>query len=86
MSYFSHHPEAYDEIEVKGVVDKLLSYFDDDDTDDELRERLMAIMAEIQAPSQKHPKDMVLWTQLTDWASDEIASQVQCYFENLYGE
>ncbi len=84
MSYFSHHPEEYDEIEVKGVVDKLLSYFPDDDTDEDLRERLTGIMAEVQAPSQKHPKDMVLWTQLTDWASDQIQSQTQNYFENLY--
>jgi len=83
MSYFSHHPEAWDEIEVNGIANKLLSYFEGDEKDDDLRERLKNILAEIQCPNQKYPKDMVLWDALRDWAHDQIGSSEQDYWDSF---
>jgi len=83
MSYFSHHPEAYDQIEVKGVVSSLLSYFRDDSDDEDLRARLSEIMGEIQCPSTKYPKDRVVWDALVEWASDSIKSAEQSYWDSF---
>ena len=83
MSYFSYHPEAYDEIEVKGVVTSLLSYFRDDSGDEDLRARLTAIMAEIQCPSAKYPKDRIVWDALTAWATDSIQGAEQSYWDSF---
>ena len=86
MSYFSHNPEAYDEIMVKGVTDKLLLNAAEDATEEQ-REFLESIVLNLYAANVKHIKgnsnQFDVWDALTAWAHDEVMSQEQRYWDGM---
>ena len=85
MSYFSHNPEAYDEIMVKGVTDKLLLNAAEDATEEQ-REFLENIISNLCAANVKHSRNVGwadVFEDLVAWAHDEVMSQEQRYFERF---
>jgi len=84
MSYFSHNPEAYDEIMVKAVTNKLLLNAGRDATEDE-REFLECIISNLNAANVKHNRS-VKWADvfedLVAWAHEELADQEQAFWDS----
>ena len=93
MSYFSHNPEAYDDIQVQGITDFFMSFWcaggsrteaekKQSDIDEETtREGLISIFQEMScdhgAKGHEH------WNKLVDMAFDCIRSQEQAYWESF---
>lgn len=65
MSYFSHNPEAWDEIERRGVAEYLAGHMSDDDLMDGLTEALI----ECQMAGESH----AVWRELTKLARKQIS-------------
>ncbi len=77
MSFFSHNPEAWDEIERKGVAEYLAGHMQDDD----LLEDLAEALTELQLAAESHE----VWKQLTKLAGKEIGSGERQFFEDMAG-
>ncbi len=85
MSYFSHHPEAYEDIMVKGVTNKLLLNAAEDATEEQ-REFLEAIVSNLCAANVKHSRNVEwanVWEDLVAWAHDEVMSQERRYWDRF---
>ena len=84
MSYFSHNPEAYDEIMVKAVTDKLLLNAAVDATEEQ-REFLEEIVSNLMAANVKHMKGKFdqfnVWDALTAWAHEELMDQERAFWD-----
>ena len=82
MSYFSHNPEAWDEIERKGVARKLasvctLTVF----SQEEVEQILDCLFVELQCPGKA--EDAKVWNALTEWANEEIKDQERSFWERM---
>lgn len=84
MSYFSHNPEAYDEILAKGIARKMVSYagLDCPENDEEdLRKTFEAFISNLQ--SDHEPKMRQVYDILIEWSHEEIQDQEQAYWERF---
>lgn len=75
MSWASHNPELYDEMCVKGVVNKLLEHRIRKLVDEE---DVLEYVENLAAGN--NPVEQVIWEVLRDWASDEIIDVEQNHF------
>lgn len=84
MSYFSHHPEAWDEIERKGIVKKLVSYagFDIPETEENASSFFENLLSNMQLDHD--PPIRQIYEMLRVWATEEIEGAEQEYWESLY--
>jgi len=88
MSYFSHHPEKWEEIECKGVAGKLASYSPEAQKEQGgavREEEIKAILVDIfsEMANDHKPLAKFMWTTLCDWAREEIGNEEQAYFEGF---
>ena len=86
MSYFSHNPEAYEEIECKGIARKFASIWVSvwPDTDqDSIEELLRGVIEEIKCKPFQTKEERTLEEALRAWAHIEIKDQEQAYFERF---
>jgi len=88
MGYFSHNPEAYDDIMVNGVARALSSYSPEAQKEqggavrqEEIEEVLKGILMEMLYDYK--PEARKIWSALTDWAFDSIQSAEQAYWESF---
>jgi uncharacterized Fe-S cluster-containing MiaB family protein len=84
MSYFSHHPEAYDEICAKGIARKMTSYagLDCQATgvdEEEIRSQFEAFISNLQCDTD--PKMLQVYDALITWAQEEVNDQEQAFWE-----
>ena len=86
MSYFSHNPEAYDDILVKAICDKLEVNAGIDATEEQ-REFLEQIVGELYHARVKAGRgkfdQFCVTDALIDWAHDEAMSQEQRYWDGM---
>ena len=88
MSYFSHNPEAWDEIEHRGVARKLASIWVDvwnlktAVEQEEVEEKLAGVFSELTC-GPRTSAERKLWDALTDWAREDIQDQEQAYWERF---
>jgi len=89
MSYFSHHPEAYDEILAKGIARKMTSYVGLDCPptkesprgEEDSRTVFEAFILNLQLDSS--PVMRRLYGTLIEWAQAEINDEEQAYWERF---
>ena len=81
MSYFSHNPEAYDEIEVKGIARKLGRFVTPQSSGDEERTyaEIEEMLVNLQNADDPHAKEV--YHCLADWAHEEINDETSAYFD-----
>ena len=72
MSYFSHHPEAYDEIVRRGVANYMGGHMRDDDFIDQLAEAL----CELQLAGESHH----VFDELMKLAQKDIEAAEQSFW------
>ena len=76
MSYFSHHPEAYDEILAKGIARKIANYAGEDD-----RSQFEAFISNLQC--DLNPAMRRVYDTLIEWAHGEIVDEERAYWERF---
>lgn len=75
MSYFSHNPEAYDEIERRGVANYLAFHMGDEALLDDLTEAL----CELQMASESQ----TAWKELTRLAQKQIQNAEVSFWDSF---
>lgn len=87
MSYFSHNPEAYDEICVKAITDKLLLNASLDATEEQYEFLQLVVDNLYHARVPIKPGAFGQFCNLTDglldWAHEEIVCREQKFWERL---
>ena len=89
MNYFSHHPEAHDEIVVKGIARKMVGYAGLDWTptkeyprgEEDSQRVFEAFISNLQCDSS--PVMRRVCETLIEWAHGEINDEEQAYWESF---
>lgn len=85
MSYFSHNPEALDEICVKAIAQKL--YAETGIDDEEKREVVYEVASALYAARIPKAPDTAMPSTVTEalmlWAHEEMADQEQAFWDSF---
>lgn len=85
MSYFSHNPEAYDEICVKAIAQRLYAETGIDDEDK--REVVLEVASALYNARIPKARDTAMPSTVTealmDWAREEMRDQEQAYWDSM---
>ena len=83
MSYFSHHPEAWDEIECKGIANKMVSYsgMDGPNEIDAAHDAFEAFISNLECDKSSVMRRV--YDTLCEWAHGEITDEERAYWERF---
>ncbi len=85
MSYFSHHPEAWDEICIKAIAERL--YQETGIDDENQREVVLAVADALYHARIPRARDTAVPSDVADalmeWAHEEVKDQEQAYWERF---
>lgn len=85
MSYFSHNPEALDDICIKAIAQRL--YAETGIDDEEKRETILEVAAALYEARIPKARDTAVPSTVTEalmeWASEEMRDQEQAFWDSF---